>query len=294
MSSIIKKVSIAISQKKTEVIDVLNIVKKILDRHNINIFTLVDLSRIKYRPMDNSMEIPQIDFQGDIIITIGGDGTVLRTLLFSKDKDIPILSIGLGELNFISSTDRWNFREDIEKLLAGKFYIRREMRLAPEVGKLGYILPPVLNEVVYHSSNIGKTLLPKIYINITGDKRALWSVKSDGVLVSTPIGSTAYSFAAGGPIIDTNLEAIVITPLIPTTKIPSYVINPDARVHLSSDRSRSKPTLILDGQITINLDWEDEVIVKKSADYAYIITFDKEVNLRRMQRVAKRYGGVKE
>ncbi len=288
---IIKKVSIAISQKDPSVLEVLREVEHFLTSKGVQIKGKVDMSQIKSSKND---KLPSIDFEGDIIISVGGDGTVLRTLLYSSDKEMPVLSIGLGELNFISSTDKQRFREDLEKLVRGRFYIRREMRLDTFVPGIGYDLPPVLNEVVYHSSNIGKTLLPKIYVEIGGYRTLLWSVKSDGVLVSTPIGSTAYSFAAGGSVIDTDLEAILVTPLVPTTKIPSYVINPDAEVHLTADKSRSKPTIILDGQITINLDWEEEVVIRRSPYYAYIVTFDKDVNLRRMKRVAERYGGVRE
>ncbi len=294
MKTIIQSVSIFIPERNRDIERVLKHVQDFLNNSNIKINDIIEVNPIFDKAKYEDGDIPSVNSRGDVAIIIGGDGTVLKTLLILKDKFMPILSIGLGELNFISSTDRHRYINDLEKFISGKFYIRNEMRLDVHIEGVTKKLPPILNEVLYHSSKIGKTLLPKVEVSIGGYDEKLWMIKSDGVLVSTPIGSTAYSYAAGGPILDTNLDAIIVTPLIPTTKIPSYVVNPETRIVLSADKSRSKPCIVLDGQIMINLDWDQKVIIKKSDKPANIITFRKDTNLIRMKRVARRYGGVRE
>ncbi len=293
-SYLIKGVTIFIPEYTDEIKTVLDRLLKKLDERSVTVHNIVAINEIFDGLNIPRDDVPQIDAKGDIIITIGGDGTVLKTLLIAKDKDMPVLSIGLGELNFISSTDRTSYLEDVDSLFEGRFYIRSEMRLDVEIANSNLVLPPVLNEVLYHSSKIGKTLLPIVEVKVRNYREVLWSVKSDGVLISTPIGSTAYSYAAGGPIVDTDLEAIVITPLIPTSKIPSYVVSPETKIILRADRSRSSPCIVLDGQIIVNLDWEQEVEIGRSSKPANIITFYKNTNLIRMKRVAERYGGVRE
>lgn len=293
-SYLIKGVTVFIPEYTDEIKTVLDRLLKKLDERSITVHNIVAINEIFDGLNIPRDDIPQIDAKGDIIITIGGDGTVLKTLLIAKDKDMPVLSIGLGELNFISSTDRTSYLEDVDKLFEGRFYIRSEMRLDVEIVNSNLVLPPVLNEVLYHSSKIGKTLLPIVEVKVRNYREVLWSVKSDGVLISTPIGSTAYSYAAGGPIVDTDLEAIVITPLIPTSKIPSYVVSPETKIILRADRARSSPCIVLDGQIIVNLDWDQEVEIGRSSKPANIITFYKNTNLIRMKRVAERYGGVRE
>lgn len=293
-STLIKGVTIFIPEYTDEIKEVLdNLIKK-LDKKDVAVYDVITINDIFDGLNIPENDIPQINAKGDIVISIGGDGTVLKTLLIIRDKDMPLLSIGLGQLNFLSSTDRNLYLEDIDKLFKGRFYIRSEMRLDVEITNSNLILPPVLNEILYHSSKIGKTLLPIVEVKVRNYREILWSVKSDGVLIATPIGSTAYSYAAGGPVIDTNLEAVVITPLIPTSKIPSYVVSPGTRIILRADRSRSSPCIVLDGQIKINLDWDQEVEISRSSKPANIITFHKNTNLIRMKRVAERYGGVRE
>ncbi|HIE37292.1 TPA: NAD(+)/NADH kinase [Candidatus Geothermarchaeota archaeon] len=293
-SNLIKGVTIYIPDKNENIVNVLNGLIERLDQENVKIYDIIKIKEVFDDINLLSGQIPQLESRGDLAIAIGGDGTVLKTLLMVRDKEMPILAIGLGELNFMSSTDKTSYLEDLDKLFQGRFYIRSEMRLDVKVSDTELEIPPILNEVLYHSSKIGKTLLPIVKIRMRNYVEYLWSVKSDGVLVSTPIGSTAYSYAAGGPILDTDLEAIVITPLTPTTKIPSYVVNPDTKIFLTAERLRSNPSIVLDGQVIIDLDWTQEVEVSKSSKPAHIITFQKNTNMIRMKRVAERYGGVRE
>ncbi len=266
--------------------DIIEVLEHRLEDAGIEILDMIDLSGIFPEGIIDPRDIPHHLFtaRGDIAIVIGGDGTVLRALLGIKDKETPLLTIGLGEKNFMSSTTPSNLERHIEDLLKNRFYIRKEMRLEVEIG--GLKTPPILNEVSYHSSNIGKTIKPIVQLYTKGRAHTLWSVKSDGVLVATPIGSTAYSYAAGGPAVDTDLEVMIITPLTPISKIPSYVVSTRHTVVLTADKSRSNPAVILDGQIATDVDWDTPVKVYRSDLYAQFIVFNKDMNITRMVKVA--------
>lgn len=227
------------------------------------------------------------DVTGDIVFSVGGDGTILRTFLFLKDKDTPIMGIGLGEKNFLSAVTWENYKLGIQKILDGRVYIKQEMRLHVEIENYKLDLPPILNDVVFATSTIGKTV--DAHVAIVDDDEAidLWGGKCDGVIISTPIGSTAYSYSAGGPVIDTDLESIIVTPLLPVERKPVIVMKPDRKLILWASRKRNKPILIIDGQIKIELDWEDKVLVKKSDYYANFVVIDKRMSISRMVKASR-------
>ncbi len=228
------------------------------------------------------------DVTGDIVFSVGGDGTILRTFLFLKDKDTPVMGIGLGEKNFLSSVTWENYKIGIQRILDGKVYIKQEMRLDVEIeGYNKLSLPPVLNDVVLATATLGKTIYAYVALLEDEGEIDLWGGKCDGVIISTPIGSTAYSYAAGGPVIDTDLESIVVTPLLPVDRKPVIVMKPERRLVIWASKKRNKPILVLDGQIKIGLDWEDKVVIKKSEHYANFVVIDKRMSISRMVKASR-------
>ncbi|MEM0056870.1 MAG: NAD(+)/NADH kinase [Candidatus Geothermarchaeota archaeon] len=255
-----------------------------LVKHNIEVLAVPHIAGVT----DKASTVDLIpDLSGDLIVTIGGDGTMLKTFLLLKDKDIPVMGFGFGERNFLSAVTYENYRVGIKNLIELKFYIRQEMRLDVEIEGRDLILPPVLNDVVFITNTVGKTIHANLALR-NEEEVLLWSEKCDGVIVSTPIGSTAYSLAAGGPIVDANLNAILITPLLPLKHTPPLVIEADKNVVLWASKRRAAPCIILDGQIKLDLKWDEKVIIKKSKHYANIVVLSKKANIR---RIAKSYEG---
>ena len=230
------------------------------------------------------------DVRGDLVFSVGGDGTILRTFLFLKDKETPVMGIGLGEKNFLSAVTWENYTLGIQKILDSKVYIKQEMRLDVEIEGYNIKLPPVLNDVVFATSTLGKTVYANVELIDLEEEIELWSGKSDGVIVSTPIGSTAYSSAAGGPVIDTDLECILVTPLLPVEKKPILVVDPRRKLAMWASRKRNKPILVLDGQIKIELDWDEKVYVRRSKYYANFIVINKKMSISRMVKGCGKYG----
>ena len=229
---ILKKIGIVISERNDKAIEIGRDTLKYLLDNGVNLIVYPSKFRkfLCYNDIEYTNSIQEIS--GDIVISIGGDGTVLRTFLFLKDKETPVMGIGLGEKNFLASIPGEKFMEGLKQLLDGRFYIRREMRLNTEIEGLTYTLPPVLNEVLFITGTPGKTIDAYLAID-KYDKEILWNSKADGVLISTPVGSTAYAFAANGPVLDTDLDAILIVPLLPVDRRPVYVVNSDMTISVS-------------------------------------------------------------
>jgi len=283
--TILKRIGVVISERNDKAIEIGRDTLRYLLDNGINLIVYPSKFRkfLGYNNIEYTNSIQELS--GDIIISIGGDGTVLRTFLFLKDKETPVMGIGLGEKNFLASIPGDNFMEGLKRLLDGKFYIRREMRLNTEIEGLTYTLPPVLNEVLFITGTPGKTIDAYLAIDKYG-KEILWSSKADGVLISTPVGSTAYAFAADGPVLDTDLDAILIVPLLPVDRKPIYVVNSDMTIHTWASEKRSRPMVVLDGQITIELECNQVVKVFKADTPANLITFDKKTNIVRLRKAS--------
>ncbi|MCS7131880.1 MAG: NAD(+)/NADH kinase [Hadesarchaea archaeon] len=179
----------------------------------------------------------------DAIVTIGGDGTVLAT--HQRAPYIPILGINMGGTGFLADVPPDKTLEAVRRLLAGRLPIRERVRLTAVVD--GKRLPDALNEVVVRAASPGRTLTFNVFV----DGELAMSAKGDGVIVSTPTGSTAYALAAGGPIIDPRLEAIAVVPICTSRPRASPLVVPmNSRVRIELPERGKDALVIVDGQFT--------------------------------------------
>lgn len=210
-------------------------------------------------------------FEGyDFVITLGGDGTVLFAARNSVEYNIPIFPINLGEFGFIAAVQPDEWKDALESFLKNKASIASRSMIKTSVFRnqkeifngLG------LNDVVISAKRAATT----IFLNVKYKDCQLCKLKADGVIVSTPTGSTAYSVAAGGPIVDTELEAFVMTPLNSfSLSSRPIVLNANGELEIEIGHSRTKDVCItIDGQEPFDLQCED--IIK-------ISIFDKKIKL---------------
>jgi NAD+ kinase len=157
----------------------------------------------------------------DAVIAIGGDGTVLRTQRMAPG--VPVLGINLGVRGFLAEVDPPEAPKAIRKLTRGELPVVRRDRLKTRVGRER--LPDAVNDVVIAPAKLGKTISLRIEI----DGEPAMEVVGDGVIVSTPTGSTAYARAAGGPILDPDLGSLLLVPLCPTAPRTSPLVLPPSR-----------------------------------------------------------------
>jgi len=210
----------------------------------------------------------------DVCITFGGDGTLLfASRVFSPHK-IPIIGINLGGLGFITELKESEMIESLEALEKDNFIIEERMMIDVSIlrDKFRQYKSIGLNDLVITSGGISRL----INIEVSSGKNFIGNYRADGVIVSTPTGSTAYSLSAGGPIVEPAMRAFVISPICPHTLGTRPLVIPAADVIklrvLSKDR---EVTATVDGQVAIELEWNDEVIVKKSKTVTKLVSLGK-------------------
>jgi NAD+ kinase len=217
----------------------------------------------------------EIGPETDLVICLGGDGTVLYCARYVQDLGIPILAINLGTFGYITeiSVDEW--KESIDHYLEGLNSISRRLMIRVQVLREGkkVFSGHGLNEMVVSSSGISKVVSLGLSIGHTD----AGFFRSDGMIIATPTGSTGYSLAAGGPILDVNLSSLIVTPICPfTLSNRPLVIGGESRVvvHILKGQ-RTGLTLSVDGQLNFPLCEQDQVVVEKSRSRALLVASER-------------------
>ena len=205
-------------------------------------------------------------FKGfDFVITLGGDGTVLYAARNAVEYDIPVFPVNFGQFGFIASVQPIEWKESLQSFLDGKAPVEERFMVNVEVkrGKKVVYSALGLNDVVI-SAKRGATT---ISLDIEYDDLPLCKLNADGAIVSTSTGSTAYSAAAGGPIVDPRLSALVLTPMNSfSLSSRPIVLSPNGVLGISIEPGRTKEiTMTVDGQETVCLQLNDKVFIKRNA-----------------------------
>ena len=161
--------------------------------------------------------VPLSQMKADFLITIGGDGTILRTCISVPKPEPPILAINMGVRGFLTEVEPRNACEAVEEILKGNYKIEKCAKLAVTVGE--HALPDALNDVVISAGEPSKILDTQI----CKDGKPILKIQADGLIVATQTGSTGYSIPAGGPVLDPVVDAFVITPICSLTVFHSLV-----------------------------------------------------------------------
>jgi NAD+ kinase len=200
----------------------------------------------------------------DIVIVFGGDGTMLGVTRLIGDRGVPILGVNLGGLGFITEVDRDELFDCIDKMLSGNCSVEERIMLTARVNRNGKAAAEftVLNDVVINKGALARIIELEAYIT----SNYVTTFKADGLIIATPTGSTAYSLAAGGPILYPTLNSIVLTPICPHTLTNRPIVLPDNVIVLVTLRSASEDVyLTMDGQIGFPLHKDDTVEIRKAA-----------------------------
>ncbi len=213
----------------------------------------------------------------DIAFSLGGDGTVLYAVREMASAGIPIFPINLGTLGFIAAVHPDEWEAVFDAYLHGTASVSERLMLDIWVLRGGkeVFRSSCLNDGVITSEGISKI----IRLHVGGEKIKLGHYRSDGLIVATPTGSTAHSVAAGGPIIDPEMEAVIINPICPFTLSNRPIVVPSHEticVEVEAEQ-RSGVLLTVDGQIVENLEPLDKVYIQKSQNKAKLIASDRSV-----------------
>jgi NAD+ kinase len=181
--------------------------------------------------------VPLEKMKTDFLITIGGDGTILRTCLNIPKPEPPILAINMGSRGFLTEVEPKNTNEAIKRVLKGDFKIEKCTKLSVSTDE--ETMPDALNDVVIAAGEPSKI----VHIQICKNEKPILKCQADGIIIATQTGSTGYSLSAGGPVLDPAIEAFVITPICSLTVFRSLVFPADSTITFNI--SRPDETLVL-------------------------------------------------
>jgi NAD+ kinase len=201
----------------------------------------------------------------DLVVVLGGDGTLLSAARALGSHKVPMLAVNLGGLGFLTSVTLDQLYPMLEKVLAGQHRTGERMMLEAEVIRSGRASErhTALNDAVANKGALARML----DFDVSVDGEHVGRYRADGLIVATPTGSTAYSLAAGGPIIHPGLDAFVITPICPHMLTNRPLVIPDTSlVEIDFSAAEGPVYLTLDGQIGIQMEPTNRVIIKKSAN----------------------------
>ncbi|HKP45272.1 MAG TPA: NAD(+)/NADH kinase [Pyrinomonadaceae bacterium] len=199
----------------------------------------------------------------DLVLVLGGDGTMIAASRLMGDTEVPVLGINYGGLGYLAEFRIEELYEALDSILSGSYRLDKRVMLSVELqpGNDRLTSHRVLNDVVINKSALARIIEIEAYLN----GQFVNSFRADGLIVSTPTGSTAYNLSAGGPVIFPSMNAVVITPICPFTLSNRPIVVPDDAVielHLKTDNE--EVALTLDGQVGFPLHVEDRVVIRKS------------------------------
>ncbi|MGX2969680.1 NAD(+) kinase [Ursidibacter sp. B-7004-1] len=228
---------------------------------------LVEKNIAQQLSLPNPMSLQEIGEWADLVIVIGGDGNMLGMARRLAQYQVPLIGINRGNLGFLTDIAPQSAFEQLHSCLErGEFIIEERFLLDAKIEQNGKIIEAnnALNEVVVHSSQIART----IDFEVSIDGKFAFSQRSDGLIISTPTGSTAYSLSAGGPILTPNLNAIALVPMSPhSLSSRPLVVDGDSIISLRFAQY-NQPNLVVscDSQRLLPFSADERVIVQKSTD----------------------------
>lgn len=221
--------------------------------------------------------VDNTDFKGyDFVISLGGDGTVLYAARNSSKYGLPVFPVNLGEFGFIASVQPEDWQKELKLFMDGKAVFEKRSMLKVEVIRNG--------KKVYSSLSLNDAVISAergvstIMLSVKRNSLPLCRLKADGLILATPTGSTAYSAAAGGPIVSPEVEAFVLTPLNPfSLSSRPIVLSPDSNLEITVEKSRIKGIcLTVDGQEPFGIQFGDIISVVLNKKKAKLVAGSEE------------------
>ena len=213
----------------------------------------------------NACSIIDIGSQADLAIVVGGDGYMLGAARVLAHYDIGVIGVNRGNLGFLTDLSPTELIEPLQKILNGQFYQEKRFIIEAEVYRHGKLKSSnsAVNEAVLHAGKVASMIEFEVYI----DGSFMFSQRSDGLIISTPTGSTAYSMSAGGPILTPNLNALSLVPMFPHTLTSRpIVVDGDSEIKLIlANENQQNLQISCDGHVILAVMPGDEVIIKKNS-----------------------------
>jgi len=259
----------------------------ILEEKNIEI----EIENKFYNLLKEKIKIPlnytvysnfkDLDTSFDAMLTIGGDGTILRAITLIRDSNIPILGINTGRLGFLATIQKEEIKLAIESLLSHKYSIKErsvlQVKTVPEIdfNKLNF----ALNEIAINRNNSTSMIIIKTYL----DDEYLTSYWADGLIISTPTGSTGYSLSCGGPVITPYAKNLIVSPIAPHNLNARPLVIPDeTKIKLIVSGRENQFLISLDSRVT-SINKKTEIYIEKAPFTIKIIELEHRTFLKTLR-----------
>jgi NAD+ kinase len=257
----IKKIGITANIEKERIADHIRSLKKWLEDKGVKVFLEMEISRkIEHA---GGLKWNELARNSEMVVALGGDGTILRTARHLAGHRVPILGINMGSFGYLTEVNLNEIHSTLELIIEGKFVTEKRMMLDVSIrrGKTVSNVGSVLNDVVINRGDLSR--MNELEVEVNG--KYLTTYKGDGLIVSTPTGSTAYSLSAGGPIVFPGKDLIIVNPICPHTLTNRPIIfSEDSNLKITLWSKDRGAMLALDGQEAHRIKSGDAVIVKRS------------------------------
>ncbi|MDP5254155.1 MULTISPECIES: NAD(+) kinase [unclassified Vibrio] len=226
---------------------------------------LADLQGVSF------MSLLELSQHADLAIVVGGDGNMLGAARILSRSSIHVIGVNRGNLGFLTDLNPEEFEQSLSEVLAGEYVLEERFLLEAEVHRHGELKTrnAALNEAVLHPGQVAHMIEFEVYI----DDTFAFSQRSDGLIISTPTGSTAYSLSGGGPILSPSLNAISLVPMFPhTLSSRPLVVDSKRRIKLVvSPNNRGTQEVVCDGQVSLSVNPGDEIHIFQSPNVLHLV-----------------------
>ncbi|HHX51250.1 MAG TPA: NAD(+)/NADH kinase [Clostridia bacterium] len=259
------RIGLVINKEKPKAVEVANEIITWAEQKGLEILLPEEMASCLQDALKGERKMPL-----DYALVLGGDGTLLNTARKLAPFGIPILGINLGHLGFLTEIELPNLDEGLLALTKGELLIEERLMLSAEIkqGPVKLDRFYALNDVVISKGSFSRMI--RLAIKVSGEY--VETYPADGLIISSPTGSTAYCLSAGGPIVSPKIQAMILTPICPHTLYSRpLVISPDEEVEISVEAPAAESMLTVDGQQGIKLTSDHCVIVKKAPFSAKLV-----------------------
>ena len=258
MRAMFKEIGILVKEDLSDGIDneALNLMINSMSNLDINLY--IDKSSNNKNENFSVLEHKEYVKKVDIVVVFGGDGTLLNAARKYLNYDIPILGINMGNVGFLTDISTDNFEKTIKEVLDGNYKIEERNLVSAKFAN-NHLYG--LNEVVIHSGAYAQLMRYRLNVN----DRVVYEQRSDGLIIATPTGSTAYALSAGGPIIHPSLDVWTILPMLPQSlSSRPFVISTDEKVEMDLfDGPNENAKICVDGQDDIDIPYGEKILISK-------------------------------
>ena len=258
MRAMFREIGILVKEDLSDGIDneALNLMINSMSNLDINLY--IDKSSNNKNENFSVLEHKEYVKKVDIVVVFGGDGTLLNAARKYLNYDIPILGINMGNVGFLTDISTDNFEKTIKEVLNGNYKIEERNLVSAKFGN-NHLYG--LNEVVIHSGAYAQLMRYRLNVN----DKVVYEQRSDGLIIATPTGSTAYALSAGGPIIHPSLDVWTILPMLPQSlSSRPFVISTDEKVEMDLfDGPNENAKICVDGQDDIDIPYGDKILISK-------------------------------